>query len=77
MLLSLATANAQCVHLPAVEGRPGISLCPDTRRPPECDDRGCYFDELNRWRTPVTEEEIQRNAEEVRKSLEPYREKSN
>jgi hypothetical protein len=77
MLLSLATANAQCVHFPAAEGRQALSLCPDTSRPPECDDRGCYFDELNRWRTPSTQEDLQRRAEEVRKKLEAYWKKSN
>jgi len=45
MPLSLAIANAQCVEFPAADGRPAVRLCPQ-ERPPECDDRGCHFEEL-------------------------------
>jgi hypothetical protein len=77
MLLSLATANAQCVEFPAADGRPSVRLCPQ-EPPPECDDRGCHFDELNRWRAPnALQEDLQRRAEEARKKLEADRKNSN
>src|SRR5262245_59794365 len=82
MLLSLATANAQCVVVgPGPDGQPAVRLCPQ-ERPPECDHRGCYFEELNRWRTPSAaqtelQRELQRRADEARKKLEADRKNSN
>jgi len=77
VLLSLATANAQCVEFPAADGRPSWRLCP--REPPrECDDHGCYFEDLKKWRTPsALQEDLQRRAEEARKKLEADRKNSN
>jgi hypothetical protein len=77
MLFSLATANAQCVDLPAADGRPSVRLCLQ-ERPRECDDHGCYFEDLKKWRAPnALQEELQRSADEARKKLEADRKNSN
>jgi hypothetical protein len=70
MLLLSATANAQCVEFPAADGRPLVRVCPQ-ERPRECDDHGCYFDDLKKWRAPnALQEDLQRRAEEARRKLE-------
>ena len=74
-LLSLTSANGQCVEMHPPDGGPSVRFCLDTSRPPECDDRGCYFDELNRWRNPSTSQTDfqRRTTEEYLKKLREER----
>jgi hypothetical protein len=74
VMLSLTTANAQCVEFPAADGRP-VRLCHDNTRPRECDLYGCYFDELKKWRAGDPQQielqiELQRRADELRARAE-------